>query len=106
MAFPHETFLNALWSDDQSAATPCRPGGRGAVGRPCLADRGQLLGPELVRRSRNQPPTFPHPEIVHGQDIFAPKLEDQQHLDRPAPDAARRGQALNDFLIGQFFDLP
>ncbi len=32
MAFPQETFLNARWSEDQSAAMPCRPSGRaGAV---------------------------------------------------------------------------
>src|SRR5437868_13385552 len=28
MAFPHETFLNARWSEDQSAAMPCQPEGR------------------------------------------------------------------------------
>src|ERR1700674_5746095 len=28
MALPQETFLNARWSEDQSAAMPCQPGGR------------------------------------------------------------------------------
>src|SRR5215510_13973719 len=28
MAFPHETFLNARWSEDQSAAMPRQPEGR------------------------------------------------------------------------------
>src|SRR4029453_7164107 len=28
MAFPQETFLNARWSEDQSAAMPCQPEGR------------------------------------------------------------------------------
>ena len=27
MALPQETFLNARWSEDQSAAMPCQPGG-------------------------------------------------------------------------------
>ena len=35
MALPQETFLNVLWSDDQSAAIPRRPGGRGATGAAC-----------------------------------------------------------------------
>src|ERR1700757_4496231 len=28
MAFPQETFLNARWSEDQSATMPRQPGGR------------------------------------------------------------------------------
>src|SRR6266852_4573957 len=28
MALPQETFLNARWSEDQSAAMPCQPAGR------------------------------------------------------------------------------
>src|SRR5437879_933307 len=28
MALPQETFLNARWSEDQSAAMPCQPEGR------------------------------------------------------------------------------
>jgi hypothetical protein len=31
MALPQETFLNARWSEDQSAAMPCQPVGRVAA---------------------------------------------------------------------------
>src|SRR5207253_883073 len=31
MAFPQEPFLNARWSEDQSAAMPCQPEGRQAA---------------------------------------------------------------------------
>ena len=44
MAFPQETFLNARWSDDQSAATPRQPGGRSAMR--CLVFQ-RLLQPSL-----------------------------------------------------------
>ena len=30
MALPQETFLNARWSEAQSAAMPCKPGARPA----------------------------------------------------------------------------
>src|SRR5258706_6167026 len=30
IALPQGTFLNARWSDDQSATTPCKPGCSGA----------------------------------------------------------------------------
>jgi hypothetical protein len=32
MALPQGTFLNALWSEAQSAAMPLSPSGRGALG--------------------------------------------------------------------------
>src|SRR6266567_2628089 len=31
IALPQGTFLNARWSDDQSATTPCKPGCSGAA---------------------------------------------------------------------------
>ena len=30
MALPQGTFLNARWSEDQSATMPCKPSGSGA----------------------------------------------------------------------------
>src|SRR5258707_3426810 len=37
IALPHGTFLNARWSDDQSATTPCMPGASGAASAiPCV----------------------------------------------------------------------
>ena len=53
MAFPQETFLNARWSEDQSAAMPRRPGGRGAVWSAC---RQRRLG---------------HPRLLLGQQLAA-----------------------------------
>ena len=37
MAFPQETFLNARWSEDQSAAMPCQPVGPRAPRGPSVA---------------------------------------------------------------------
>src|ERR671927_1106241 len=37
MAFPQETFLNARWSDAQSAATPLQPPGRVAANPVCVS---------------------------------------------------------------------
>src|SRR5258705_2836408 len=31
IALPQGTFLNARWSEDQSATTPCKPGASGAA---------------------------------------------------------------------------
>src|SRR6266700_214488 len=38
-ALPQGTFLNARWSEDQSATMPCKPSGRGRTS-PVLASAG------------------------------------------------------------------
>ena len=42
MTFPQETFLNARWSEDQSAAMPCQPAGR-ARASPVLVSAGSAI---------------------------------------------------------------
>src|SRR6266513_1296495 len=45
IALPHGTFLNARWSDDQSATTPCMPGASGSASAdPVTADC--IMGPD------------------------------------------------------------
>ena len=53
MALPQETFLNARWSEDQSAAMPASPPGRGSVWPVCVRCRlchaaSILLGQQLA----------------------------------------------------------
>src|SRR6266498_5698631 len=52
MAFPQETFLNARWSEDQSAAMPCQPAGR-AGDSPGLVSEVSAIWSLLIE----QPPT-------------------------------------------------
>src|SRR5438445_1033641 len=42
IALPHGTFLNARWSEDQSATMPCRPSANGR-GSPVLASAGSVM---------------------------------------------------------------
>src|SRR3990170_7351977 len=45
MALPHGTFLNARWSEDQSATTPSMPSGRGSAPAVLVADCVICVGP-------------------------------------------------------------
>lgn len=40
-----------------------------------------------------------HAEVVHRQHVAAAEMENEQHFDRPAADAAHLGQPLDDRLI-------
>ena len=46
-----------------------------------------------------------HAEVVNGQDIRSPQIEDKKHLDRPATDTLDRGQPVDDFRIRHFVAL-
>jgi len=46
-----------------------------------------------------EPP--PDAQVVDGQNVRSPQIENQQHLDRPAADALDAGQPFNKFGIGQ-----
>src|SRR3989304_6516287 len=43
IALPQGTFLNARWSEDQSAAMPCQPGGRATDS--AAAEPAMCVGP-------------------------------------------------------------
>src|SRR5258707_9740529 len=47
MTLPQETFLNARWSEDQSAAMPCQPAGRARVS-PVLVSAWSAIGSWLL----------------------------------------------------------
>src|SRR5712691_9781745 len=56
MALPQGTFLNARWSEDQSATMPCRPSGSGrgstaSVGMACVMCFGPVY---LIPQSFNK----------------------------------------------------
>src|SRR6058998_3377851 len=42
IALPQGTFLNARWSDDQSATMPCKPSGSGSAS-PALVSAGRVM---------------------------------------------------------------
>src|SRR3990172_10170963 len=55
IALPQGTFLNARWSEDQSATIPCRPSGR-ARGAPVLAsaDGGMFSWSSLCKNQQTK----------------------------------------------------
>ena len=44
IALPQGTFLNARWSEDQSATTPCKPGSSGAASAVLVGARLRSCG--------------------------------------------------------------
>ena len=50
MALPQETFLNARWSEDQSAAMPRHP-----VGLPAVVDAVSVICPTLSKKKLPRP---------------------------------------------------
>src|SRR5207247_3484298 len=48
IALPHGTFLNARWSEDQSAMMPCKPSGRGRAS-PVLVSAGCAIDSDPFR---------------------------------------------------------
>ena len=52
------------------------------------------------------PESLPDTEVVDGQNIRTPQLEDEQHLDGPPPDPAAGAQSVDDLVVGERADLP
>ena len=68
-------------------------------GRPAFA-----VGAEFFRREAAAVEflrAFAHAEIVDRQHVGAAEREHEIHLDRPAPDAARGGEPLDDLVVAQ-----
>src|SRR5262245_21509661 len=90
MAFPHETFLNARWSEDQSATMPRQPGGRvgaapisaSVASAMCSSSSGQQLatdGGELADPRRQQSEQD-EPEHEQKMPVEGAQLQAQAHL--------------------------
>lgn len=84
---------------------PQIPGGGGAVGTPALAELEQGLGLGQGSFTVGDAEAVAHAEVVHGQDVGATELENEEHFDGPTAHAADLGQAGDDFVVGQFGDL-
>src|SRR6516225_10942196 len=91
MAFPHETFLNARWSEDQSAATPRQPGGRvgptpvsasaasamcssSSSGQQLATDGGEFADPRRQESEQDEP------EREQKMPVDGAQLHAQAHL--------------------------
>ena len=82
------------------------PRGGGAVRPPLFAEREQCLRLRHFAFFVGDAKAVAHAEIIRRQNILPAELENQQHLHRPAPDAAHFRQPRDDFVVGQFHDLP
>jgi len=78
---------------------PQIPGGGAAIGPPALAPQGQLLRVGHLLQPVGGAKAGAQPEVVHGQHIRAPEVEYQEHLHRPAADAADLGETLDDRFV-------
>jgi len=84
------------------AGAPHIPGGDGAVGTPAFAECQEFLWFGLMFFAVGDGPAFLHAEVVDGENIGAAEAEHQEHFHGPGADAADGGQALDEFLIGEF----
>ena len=82
---------------------PHVPTGDSAVGTPAFAKSEEFLGTGLVFFAVSGGPAFLHAEVVDRENIGAAQAKNQKHFDGPGADAANRDEALNEFLVGEFF---
>ena len=89
----------------QIHGAPEIPRGGGAVGLPAFAEGEERSGLGHGALLVGQPEAVADAEIVHGQDVRAAELENQEHLNGPASDATRFGEPHDDFLVVQLGDV-
>src|SRR5436305_4607141 len=71
MALPQQTFLNARWSEAQSAATPFRPPGCASAAPGCVSTCSVIGSPPSSRVQQQTEQHQPHQEQevpVHGAE--------------------------------------
>src|SRR5439155_15782167 len=75
------------------------PGCNRAIGTPFFADLHQLFRRGQFSPSKSLGETFAHTVIIDRPDIRPAKIEQEKHLNCPAPDAAYLCEARDDFVI-------
>src|SRR6266516_2436560 len=70
-----------------------------AVRPPSFAEFRELLRRGKLSFAKSLGETFANSVVVHRPDVGPAKIEQEKHLDRPAADAAHRGEARDDFVI-------
>jgi len=68
---------------------------------PAFAERGERARRRHAAQAVGEAKAVAHAEVVDRQHVRTPELEDQQHLDGPASDAAHLRQALDDFAVAE-----
>jgi len=95
------------------AGSPHIPTGDGAPGTPlfCAAfdpvDGGEhrcVEGFGFGEAEEGEGESFADAVVGNGENVGAAEAEDEEHLDGPRADAADRGEALDDFLVGHAAD--
>jgi len=84
---------------------PHVPGSDSAVGMPALPEGEKFLRARHVFFTVGDGPAFFDPEVVDGKNIRAAEAENQKHFNGPGADAADRDEALDEFVVGEFFSL-
>ena len=84
---------------------PHVPAGDSAVGAPAFAKGEEFLGLGHVLFSIGDGPTLFYAEVVDGENVGAAEAEDQEHFDGPGTDAADGDEALDEFVVREFFGL-
>ena len=73
---------------------------------PAFAERQQFLHRRQAALFVGVAKTVAHAKIIRRQNIVTAQLKDQQHFNRPAAHPANFREPLDDFVVGQFHDLP
>src|SRR6266700_8383662 len=97
--FAHGGVAGAL------AGAPHVPTGDGAVGAPALTEGEEFFGLGHMLLAVGDGPAFPNTEVVDRENVGAAEAENQEHFDGPGADAADGDEALDEFIVGEFFGL-
>jgi hypothetical protein len=81
IALPHGTFLNARWSDDQSATTPSMPGASVPVSAAALVDGWFIALDPLSTMAVQQHAEQRHPYDQQEMPVHGAQLDAQSNLD-------------------------
>src|SRR3954463_12501939 len=84
---------------DRVERAPQVPGGHRAPGPPLLAEALQGARRDLAAFEVSELDALLQAEIVQGKHVGPQEVEDQEHLGRPAPDAAHLDQLGDDVLV-------
>ena len=82
------------------------PRRRGAVRLPAFRRTRAVPSASAFRAFCRHAKAIAHAKIIRRQNIMAAELKNQQHLHRPATDAANFRQPRDNFIVGQFHNLP
>src|SRR3954464_2421465 len=96
-------FLFGFWRIERP---PEIPGSHGAIRSPLFADLRELLWRRQFFATEGLREAFLDSVVGYRPDVEPAELEEEQHLHRPAPDAAHLRDPLDDLFVGHAEEFP